>query len=66
MRAVAEPTEIPLSEAAFSLKAPWRSCYDWLLSGRLSGRKVNGRWMVDASSVERVRRERETPAPTAA
>lgn len=50
-------TEIPLSLAAYELRKPWRTCYDWLLSGKLEGRKIRGRWVVDVASVHRVQAE---------
>jgi hypothetical protein len=58
--------EIPLSDAAFELRQPWRTCYDWLLTGKLEGRRKAGRWVVDVASVERVRAETEGTSPISA
>ena len=53
---------MPLSEAAYALHKSWRAAYDMLLAGVLTGGKENGRWVVDAASVERIKREREPAA----
>lgn len=52
-------TEVSITEAAHRLSFTWRRTWDAVLSGRLRGRKVNGRWLVDSGDVDRFVRERE-------
>lgn len=42
---------IPLSEAAQQLRISWQRAWRLVLTGDLSGQKVNGRWMVTTASV---------------
>ena len=59
--------EIPLSEAAYMLGWKWAKTFDALLEGRLEGQRgVNGRWRVRRESVERLKRQLTSAAPTAA
>ena len=53
-----ESHEVPLASAAMELQATWPQAYNLLLSGRLEGRKVRGRWLVSRESVEREKLER--------
>ncbi len=45
--------ELPLPVAALRLGISWERAWRRLLEGRLQGRKVKGRWLVTAESVER-------------
>lgn len=54
--------EIPLSEVAFRIGKPWRASWDLVLSRKIEGRKVDGRWMVNAESVEKYLADREHAA----
>jgi hypothetical protein len=46
-----QASQIPLSEAAQQLRISWQRAWRLVLTGDLSGRKVNGRWMVTKASV---------------
>jgi len=35
-----------LAEAAARLRVSYRTAHDWLLAGRLEGKRVGGRWAV--------------------
>lgn len=45
---------VPLSLAAQRLGVSWASAWRLVLTGRLTGRKVRGRWMLTESSLSRV------------
>jgi hypothetical protein len=49
---------VSVTEAALALSASYPQTMRWLLTGQLSGKKEDGRWRIDASSVERLKRER--------
>lgn len=51
--------EVPLSEAAHRLGLTWSRAYSRLLAGELKGRKVGGRWVVEAESVAAAEQARE-------
>ena len=45
-------TELPLVEAAMKLSLSYGQAWRMLLTGRLDGRKVRGRWVVSSESLE--------------
>jgi hypothetical protein len=47
---------IPLVEVAQTLGMSWERAWRLLLSGRLSGVKEGGRWLVTVDSVEAMKR----------
>ena len=47
-------TELPLVEAAMKLGLSYGQAWRMLLTGRLDGRKVRGRWVVSGASLEQV------------
>ncbi len=49
---------IPLAEGARRLKQGWRLTWEMVLRGELPAERRNGRWWVDAHSVDRLARER--------
>ena len=57
-----EETEVTLSDAAHQLGLSWAATWRLVLIGALDGRRdrVSGRWRVQRSSVERVKREADT------
>jgi molybdenum-dependent DNA-binding transcriptional regulator ModE len=60
--------EMPLAEAAKALGISWHRAWRLLLVGALDGRRdrISGRWLVQRSSVERVKRANgERPLPAA-
>lgn len=58
--------EMPLAEAALTLRRTWAQTYDLLLRGDLQGRKVGARWWITRESVERVQADRATATMPAA
>lgn len=51
---------ISIRETASRLKATRQQAYLWIWDGKISAVKSqDGRWLVDAASVERLRRKRE-------
>lgn len=60
--------EMGLPRAAQELRLSWHAAYALVLTGRLTGRNVNGRWKVTAASVyeEKVRRGLVEPQQSAA
>jgi hypothetical protein len=57
--AMKEGREISLTDAAFELGLRYHRALNLVLCGDLRGRKVEGRWKVDAASVARVKTERQ-------
>lgn len=54
--------EIDLATAASRLHLSWHQAYRLVLTGALSGRRVAGRWFVDAEDLRRLQVERpDTP-----
>lgn len=49
---------IPLSQAALALSASYNQTLRWVLVGDLKGERRDGRWLVDAADVERLKAER--------
>ena len=49
---------IDLIEAARLLAVPYSTAHRFALVGKLKAERVDGRWRVDAQSVERILRER--------
>lgn len=49
---------VGLAEAAQQLGCSWNVAFRYLLEGRLLGQKLNGRWRVEARSVDRLSAER--------
>lgn len=62
MPSLASPNslEVPLPQAAQRLGVSWGVAYALVLQGRLKGRQVAGRWLVDAEGLLALARERET------
>lgn len=56
---------IPLSQACQRLGMSWSRVWNLVLSGTISGEKVDGRWMVSADDVE-AERARRVGAPVRA
>ena len=57
--------ETSISDAAHELGLSWAATWRLVLTGALNGRRdrISGRWRVDRSSVERVKRDsRQLPA----
>ena len=54
--------EIRLMQAAAELQLPYHSTLRLVLTGKLKGGQVDGRWYVDMQSVESVKRERAAAA----
>jgi len=52
---------IGLAEGAVLLRTPYQDAHRLLLTGRLQGEKVGGRWLVTVASVKRLLAERKTP-----
>ena len=48
-----------LAEAAALLRIPYQDAHRLLLTGRLPGRKLLGRWYVERLDVERMARKRQ-------
>jgi hypothetical protein len=48
---VAEPRVVPLARAALALHLTREQALRRLMSGRLTGRCVDGKWVVDASAL---------------
>lgn len=57
MRGVAEL--MGLAEAAALMKVPYQDAHRLLLTGRLSGRKEGGRWVVAREQVELLVKQRD-------
>lgn len=59
-----EPDEriIGLAEAAAVLRIPYQDAHRLLMTGKLQGRKLRGRWMVRVESVEQLEKG-EVTAP---
>jgi hypothetical protein len=55
---------IPLSEAAHHLSVSWAAAWRLVLTGRLKGEKVAGKWMVSVASLREVRGSCEVPPAT--
>ncbi len=58
---------VPLSLAAQRLSLSWAAGWRLVLTGKLRGRRVRGRWLVSRASLDALLRERnrthkETPA----
>lgn len=49
---------LTISDAALALKLPYGRVYDLALSGQLRARRVGAGWLLRASDVERLARER--------
>jgi hypothetical protein len=47
--------ELSLAEAALRLGLSWQRAWRLVLTGEIVGRKHEGRWVVNADSVERYR-----------
>lgn len=63
MKVVTEETRVTLTEAAMQLGISYERAKRLLLTGKLTGDQLGGRWyMVAASSVERLRKERDAEA----
>jgi hypothetical protein len=45
------PNEVPLADAAAALKKTWSQTWKLVLTGELKGRKKDGKWMVDSTSL---------------
>lgn len=59
--AMAEASEVPLPEVAFTLGTTYVQARDMLFKGILSGRKKGVHWVVDRESVEREKAARAQP-----
>jgi hypothetical protein len=46
--------EVPLTEAAQKLGISWQRAWRLVLTGRLTGRKIGGRWFVTTESLATV------------
>ena len=55
-------TEMTLPDAAQALRKSWQQTYRLVLTGQLDARRVGGRYVVSAASVERVRRAQKPNA----
>lgn len=54
---------VPLADAAYRLEMSYRRSWEWLLAGKLRGKKKDGRWYVFESELPVEREEHEaTPA----
>ena len=53
----ATANELPLALCAQRLGKSWGQTWRLMLRGTLKGRKVDGRWFVNAEDVERLARE---------
>lgn len=51
--------EMNLALAAYRLSLSWHQTWRLLLTGRITGRKVQGRWWVNADSVDRFLKSRQ-------
>ena len=51
--------EIDLVSAAARLRVPWHKAYRYVLTGRLTGERRDGRWFVDLASIDRLEREKK-------
>lgn len=49
---------IPLAEGSRRLKQGWRVTWNMVLRGELPAERRNGRWWVDAHSVDRLAHQR--------
>jgi hypothetical protein len=58
--------EIRLMQAAAELQLPYHSTLRLVLTGKLKGEQIAGRWFVDAHSLESVKRERSHERAAAA
>ncbi len=56
--------EIPLAQAAQRLSLSWPRAWRLVLEGRISGRKIDGRWQVSSADVERLAQQRREPTGT--
>ena len=59
-----KPAEIPLAMCAKRLGLSWHATWRLLLIGKLSGRQVGGRWLIDCDSVEKLAAERQSDETT--
>jgi len=53
---------ISLTEAAFALGITYNATLKLVLTHRLKGRQVRGRWTVDKADVERLRKAQQSEA----
>jgi hypothetical protein len=59
-----QPDQISLPEASRRLRQPWHRTYRDVLAGELTAEQgQNGRWAIDAASVDRLARERQMQTP---
>jgi hypothetical protein len=56
------PAKIPLSEMCRRLKLSWGRGWNMILSGRIAGEKIDGKWWVNVADVARLERERDAAA----
>jgi hypothetical protein len=49
---------ISLSQAALALSASYNQTLRWVLVGELKGERREGRWLVDAADLQRLKAER--------
>lgn len=54
--------EVSLVDAAVKLRASYNQTLRWVMVGRLTGERRDGRWFVNAADLERLRRERSQTA----
>lgn len=59
---VTKPNRVSLPSAAHQLEVSYERAKRFLFTGKLDGEKVDGRWMVDDESIERLKRERKSAA----
>jgi hypothetical protein len=53
-----ERSSVDLVEAAARLRVPYHTAHRLVLTGRLNGRRLNGRWAVDPVDLDRLVGER--------
>jgi len=54
---------VSLTEAAFTLGLTYNATLKLVLTHRLKGRQVRGKWLVDKADTERLRKAQQSESP---